>query len=686
MAQYIRTIQTGGAGPGGQVISRDSLEEMFTRQNGDAALDFDFPMGLTWFLGKPDYYGGLEVEHEGASAWFHAMIRILVDHQLGVIVLSNTSGADVEAIAAQTLEYALQEKTGLTRPPAPTPPFSPPDTSWIPEEFQALAGAYVKNTSGLGFGTVLVQATTDGLLMEGQTDKWIPRQNGYFSLPGDNPAEYQRMQHRFHTVAGRFVISLLADGLENLYAERYEQGTIPDAWASRQGVYTATNINPGGELWPGTNALAVEVGTDHILRLKGTLRGDIPIKPLSDTLAITGGIGRNRGESVRVVTVEGEEQIDLWGFRYKRTLETVETFDGGTLYRTTGAGGSGRFNVLLLSGDWKQMGRQYGYLLKDLMNELHDKAAAFWVQAGHTYDELQTFAEETFPQLAEKYQLLIEGMAETSGVSLEKQKVTCTVMMKIIQAVIAGCSSMDAWGIYTGEGPLVVGRNWDLVWPTSDYGKFLTAIIYRPTGSNAVADINYAALLHPQNLMNEKGIFLDYQNGTQSDPRKNPDGSYDLLAFMLAANSIDDLGNDFRTNSPSEAGIINTADAQAGHVFEFTVDTVRRRDGTNGLLASTNHFVDPSWSGLQPIKPGEEGAFTLERYANLMTLGEQYKGGMNANVMMEIFDRTIEEGGPTFEDGTRYQIVAQPAQCTLWLKARGYSGWERMDLKPLFSP
>lgn len=164
MAQYIKTIHSGGAGPAGQVISRDSLEEMFTRQNGGAALDFDFPMGLTWFLGKPDYYGGLEVEHEGASAWFHAMIRILVDHQLGVIVLSNTSGADVEAIAAQTLEYALQEKTGLTRPPAPTPPFSPPDTSWIPEEFQALAGAYVKNTSGLGFGTVLVQATTDGLL------------------------------------------------------------------------------------------------------------------------------------------------------------------------------------------------------------------------------------------------------------------------------------------------------------------------------------------------------------------------------------------------------------------------------------------------------------------------------------------------------------------------------------------
>ena len=56
--------------------------------------------------------------------------------------------------------------------------------------------------------------------------------------------------------------------------------------------------------------------------------------------------------------------------------------------------------------------------------------------------------------------------------------------------------------------------------------------------------------------------------------------------------------------------------------------------------------------------------------------------------MMQIFDTTIPNGGPTFPDDsplvTNYQIVATPGDGTLWLKARGYSGWERMDLKPLF--
>lgn len=364
-------------------------------------------------------------------------------------------------------------------------------------------------------------------------------------------------------------------------------------------------------------------------------------------------------------------------------LVFVESFEGGTLYSTTGEGGSGTFDVLVLNGGWRQMGRQYGYLLKDRMSELHDKAVALWVGEGKTYGELQTFADQTFLILPDYTRLLIEGMAETSGMTLEKQKVTCMVMGKILMTILGGCSSMDAWGAYTGGEPLVVGRNWDLVWPPADYSKFLTVVVYRPPGMNAVVDINYAAMLHPQNLMNDKGLFLDYQNGTQSDPRKNPNARTDLFSYMLAANSIEDLDGVFRRIFPSEAAIINTADAQAGHVFEWTIDAVRHRYGTNGLIASTNHFIDPSWTGLQPIKPGDQGAFTLERFANLLALGEQHKGTISPGVMMQIFDKTIEEGGPTFSEATRYQIVAVPADLTLWLKARGYSGWEKIGLGPL---
>ncbi|HWI13044.1 MAG TPA: serine hydrolase domain-containing protein [Burkholderiales bacterium] len=314
MAQYIKTIHAGGLATYGRVLTQASLDEMFRRQNANAPLDFDTGIGLAWFLGS--YAGGKVVNHEGATPWFHAMLMTAPDRQIGVVVLSNTSATDVSAIASQALKSALQEKMGIVPPPKPVPAYSPPDTTWTAAQFAALAGTYVVG-AGMGFGTATVAAAAGGLRMEGEPDIWIPRQNGYFSLP-DTHADAQAMQYKFATVGGRSVISALSGGQEYLHGERYDQGTLPAAWVARQGAYTATNINPGGALWPGTNDVRIEVGADGLLRVTNTLRGDIPIKPASDTLAFVGGIGRNRGESVRVVTAGGVEQIELWGYRYRK--------------------------------------------------------------------------------------------------------------------------------------------------------------------------------------------------------------------------------------------------------------------------------------------------------------------------------------------------------------------------------
>jgi len=693
MAKYIKMIHAGGLAAGGRVLSQTSLDEMFTRQNGNAPLDFDQRIGLTWFLGRPDYYGGRKIEHEGATAWFHAQIQILLDHQLGVIVLSNTSGADVVGIAAKTLEYALKEKKGIVPASVPPPVYSPPDLSLTQAQFQALAGVYVKDVSGMDFGTVTIEAVTGGLRVQGQPDIWIPRQNGYFSYPGTGP-ESQRAQFKFQTVAGRSVISVRYEGEEFLYMERYEQGAIPAAWTARQGAYAAVNVNPGSTLWPGTNTMTIEVGADGFLRLKGTLRGDIPIKPLTDTLAITGGIGRNKGESVRVVTVAGEEEIEFWGFRYRRTLRTVNTFEGGTLFQTTGAGGSGAFNVLALYGDWREMGRQYGALVNTQMSEFYDLATAYLITTqGATAEDLRQFGQSSYNLQPLHVRQLIDGMAETSGMTQEKQRIVATLMGGLF-----GCSSMDAWGDYTGRGPLVVGRNWDTSrGPFDGYGRFLTAVVYNPPSpQNSVADINYVGSISMQTGMNSKGIFLDLQNGQMSDPLIYGDrmpGAFRLFSFLLDSSTSGEIDAAFRA-TPTNMGLIINMAAEirpdvsgAAAVYEWATNDVKKRTG-NGLLASSNYFLDPAWTGLPAVPDGLEGGFSKERLANLLARGAQYKGQIDATRMMQIFDTTIPSGGPTFPDDspleTYYQIVATPGDGTLWLKARGYSGWERMDLKPLF--
>lgn len=71
----------------------------------------------------------------------------------------------------------------------------------------------------------------------------------------------------------------------------------------------------------------------------------------------------------------------------------VAEFERGKLYGTSGAGGSAGFPVIVLSGDWRQMGRQYGALLGGEMAEIYDT-----VIAGRSYADLVQFAEDMYAQ------------------------------------------------------------------------------------------------------------------------------------------------------------------------------------------------------------------------------------------------------------------------------------------------
>jgi hypothetical protein len=54
-------------------------------------------------------------------------------------------------------------------------------------------------------------------------------------------------------------------------------------------------------------------------------------------------------------------------------------------------------------------------------------------------------------------------------------------------------------------------------------------------------------------------------------------------------------------------------------------------------------------------------------------------------VFQSIFDTTIEQGGPIFTgERTVHQIMAVPAERTMWFKVNDYSGWEQIMFGPFF--
>jgi hypothetical protein len=371
-------------------------------------------------------------------------------------------------------------------------------------------------------------------------------------------------------------------------------------------------------------------------------------------------------------------------------LQRVGVFENGALYRTTGEGGGAAFHVLVLKGSWREMGRQYGYLLRNEMNEFYEIVVTDYLLGtkGLTYEDVREagdfFYDQQFPYVHD----LIAGMAETSGYSLENAIIISSLVH--LADLSIGCASLSAWGEYTGGGPLVVGRNWDIGGPYREYKKFLSVVIYKPTGSsNAVVDINFVGTISLQTGMNNRGIFLDLQNGQRSDPAEVSDRrfpTYMLFDFLLNSTTLEEL--DMRmldhANLPQIGLIINVADSTEDRVYEWATYDVKRRKG-NGLIASTNHFIDPSWKGLPEVPPGAEGDYSRERLSNLFALGEQFKGTIDAKKMTQIFDTTYSDCGATFPEYTVYQVVAVPAEQTIWVKERDYSGWEKIELKPLFA-
>lgn len=365
---------------------------------------------------------------------------------------------------------------------------------------------------------------------------------------------------------------------------------------------------------------------------------------------------------------------------------TSASYDGGKIYRTYHNGETGSFDIVVLSGDWKQMGRQYGYLYRSQFKELQDAVMTYLVSKGVTQQQLAATAEEMYQAHLDYAKELVQGMAETSGLGLEQQKIVNALIFMAIMT--PGCSSMNAWGDYTGGGPLVAGRNWDIAPWVNQFNRFMQVVIYKPTGAIPAADISYLGLFLFQSGMNKHGVFLDLQNGNMSDATERPDRpdvNDVAFSFLMESASVEQLDAKFLANPTSMGWVMNAVDAHKGRVYEWASFGTQARSG-NGLLASTNHFISPDWTVPLPvIGDGAAGSYTKERLANLLNLGETMKGSIDAKAMMAIFDKTIDQGGPSFPGGkTVHQIVAVPAELTIWLKATGYSGWEKIMLGPLF--
>jgi hypothetical protein len=361
-------------------------------------------------------------------------------------------------------------------------------------------------------------------------------------------------------------------------------------------------------------------------------------------------------------------------------LKLVSEFEGGKLYRASS------LNIVELHGSYKEMGRQYGALLKTELNEIYDNISAdFGKKKGLSYQDLLTFERGIFELYPQRYKEIVYGMAETSGLGLDKQLIVNALESYLYLA--RHCSAIAVWGDYTSGGPLVFGRNYD--W-NPGLGEYVAVAVYNPDdGSIPVASVTYTGGVYVTTGMNKAGLFLE----TNGDVFENmyyanrPTTTISLFSFLENSATLEQLDAQIHSTNPSDGCLLNVADESQAYSYEWATFGLKRRDPDRaGLLVATNHFVDPYWGFTGPQIGVNDPIYTAERRSNLLSLAEKYRGNFTPEVMMKVISLPLQDGG-AFGDPdlpTSYQIVAVPEERKIWVRIPNVSDWTQVDLKELF--
>lgn len=365
-------------------------------------------------------------------------------------------------------------------------------------------------------------------------------------------------------------------------------------------------------------------------------------------------------------------------------LPLVATFEGGQRYQ------AGDYPVIVLSGSYREMGRQYGGLMKTELTEEYAFLMDTFSERGYSKEEIREGGKSVVAKYPQRVKEIFTGMSETTGLSPEDIAVIYYGPVFLLTATpvstSASCSYLATWGNYTTDGSMVVSRNWDLDDVVMPLTKWYVLAVYRPTdGSNAIATWSPAGA-RPETFLNDKGLFIADDNAgfVEIAPETRSEFITEYYRFMFDYSDLASLDAAIRGTAPELAWIVDVAGPDNAYVYEKSTNRTLQRTG-DGIVAASNHFIDPSWNLSAPPE------HSLSRYNNLLRQADEAEGAIDAAKMMAIRDVCIENGGSKFchtnmggiNYSTNHQVVYLPKTQTLWMNVMDQP-WQKVELAPLF--
>lgn len=326
LGRLLRALLNGGQLDGHQVLTPAALEAMFEAQNADNPFDLGNFSGLGWFLEQGSIPGcGRVVRHGGTTLGFAAELILLPEDDLGIAVLANADGARgvLTLLAEEVLARMLQQRRAAVSAGLFLDTL---ERAWADARAEEIAGDYATD---LGMITLRPEAGTLCACMFGESVPIRRGEGAWFTVVSDAgrplPAALEALaglELQTRRVEGREVVIARRDGRETLLGERVPPLDPDGPWPQRVGRYEVVNADPGFPV----EDLAILRRDGHLClsyrmpRLSAA-RIQVPLGPLTDTEAVILGLGRTRGETVRVVAGPEGERLRWSGLIARRVDE-----------------------------------------------------------------------------------------------------------------------------------------------------------------------------------------------------------------------------------------------------------------------------------------------------------------------------------------------------------------------------
>jgi len=385
----------------------------------------------------------------------------------------------------------------------------------------------------------------------------------------------------------------------------------------------------------------------------------------------------------------------------------VGDFEGGQLYRV------GTLDIAVLNGTYKEMGRQYGSLVKDKILSTRDSWKKVFIDSGTlSYESiLEVIGIPFYTSSPKKLKDLYQGISETSGISLHEAVVLDNWLSLVVTGRRAGCSCYMGWGDKTIDGSLYMGRNLDFPEFARDLfaANGVVAVLNPIGGEFSVAGIGTAGTIASfDDAMNSEGLSVNVLNGVGSIQPVLYSNRLSLISFLgdsLASYStIEELKILFNTTNPGYPGLISVGQPDKGVHFEVSPETYFAKESPDQFSVRANQFTYPDW-GI-PQLPGATGWFSMTRQeAWLKAIDAAKTTKIDEHVLMEVMtapmwnsDGTLtgtgftvfehgqigSAGGDEGADVTMIQVISQPAERKWWIRVPTHTGWMEIDLKKYF--